>query len=319
MYRHLFVAVFLLAAVVSVTAQRSGPKSDKVAVRVNLIVLDENSEHVPGIKASDITLTENDVAQPVTSIRQFASGVDIALVIDNSGSVRRRMGEFEKIGKRLVADMMPGDMMQIIRFVTSDQIEIIAEWTDDPASLREALELLFVEGGQTAVYDAIYLAAENLIERNKNRPDRKQAIILLSDGEDRYSFHTEKQLFNLLSGNQVPVFTIAFTKDLPRWDFNSPNSRKTVGEVTRFVDRLAFVSGGTSYLVNERSNDEQLRDFANEILSNMRSQYVVTYQADTTKKTKSVRKLAATVADGPDGEKRRAVIRNTIVIALPKK
>ena len=60
---------------------------------------------------------------------------------------------------------------------------------------------MFIEGGQTAVRDAVYLAAQRVTEyerSNKIEDRKRRALVLVSDGEDRNSFYTEPQLFELL-------------------------------------------------------------------------------------------------------------------------
>jgi von Willebrand factor type A domain. len=73
---------------------------------------------------------------------------------------------------------------------------------------------MFIEGGQSAVYDGIYLAAQQLLDEAKKQPDNRFAIILVSDGADRNSYYTQKQLFSLVAGTDVQVYAIGLTRDL---------------------------------------------------------------------------------------------------------
>ena len=58
--------------------------------------------------------------------------------------------------------------------------------TADKQAVFDALDDMFIEGGQTAVVDAVYLAAEHAGERRKGDPvedKRRRALILVTDGE----------------------------------------------------------------------------------------------------------------------------------------
>jgi len=78
-----------------------------------------------------------------------------------------------------------------VRFVTSDEIKIMHDFTSDKAAVSSALFDMFIEGGQTAVIDAVYLAGEHVWK--KSRPDegvgRRRALVLVTDGEDRSSYY----------------------------------------------------------------------------------------------------------------------------------
>lgn len=151
----------------------------------------------------------------MTSFVQLDGKVDIAIVADNTGSVRKQLDDVTRIGKIRVANLRLNDNAQLIRCVDRDKVEIIQPWTDNKAELADGLNYMFFEGGHSAVLDALYLAAKDMIARHARDPNRKYAIALISDGEDRDSYYTEKDLFNLLANSPIQIFTIALAKDLP--------------------------------------------------------------------------------------------------------
>ncbi|MCV4733173.1 VWA domain-containing protein, partial [Escherichia coli] len=70
----------------------------------------------------------------------------------------------------MIAANRPGDETSVIRFISSDKIEILEEFTQNKNDLNDALENMYIEGGQTAIIDAIYLAVEKL---NQSQPKGK--------------------------------------------------------------------------------------------------------------------------------------------------
>lgn len=310
----LFLSSLLLLS--TIVGQERPKDSKRFDVETNLLVLDEKGEYVSGIKATDIKLFEADVEQPVTSLTELKGAVDISIVADNTGSVRTQLTDITSIGKLIITNLRPDDSAQLIRFVGRDTIETSQLWTNDRGSLITALDNMYIEGGQSAVLDALYLATEDIMKRREKFPDRRYAIVLLSDGEDRNSYYSEKQLFKLLENSHIQVFTITLTKNLPKDDWVP--GRKTVGSVIKLVNRLAASTGGTSVILKEKSSNAELIDALRSMLLELRSQYVIRYTTGDIKSDNNVRKLSVTVADGPSGEKRKVHIKDKIVLVPPK-
>lgn len=313
----LAVILFALLVFVLPLAAQDG-KSKTYTVRTNLMVLNDKNEFVTKLKSSDVRVFESGIEQKITSFVELETAADISIVIDNSGSVRTQLDDIVNIGRLIVANLMPDDNAQIIRFVGRDKIEIEEPWTNKQAGLFEALDNLFVEGGQSAVIDALYLASEDLIKRNEKSGARRQAIVLISDAEDRNSYYTEKELFKLLENTPVQIFTITLTKDLPKGFWDMEPGRKSVGTVIKLVNKLAANTGGTSFIFKKKSTKDDLVKALTALMIELRSQYVVSYTSENVNKDNNVRKLTATVADGPNGEKRSAYIKDTIVLVPPK-
>ena len=90
-------------------------------------------------------------------------------MIDNSGSLRLQLEKVIEASKIIVSTNRPDDETSIIRFVSRDKIEIVQDFTSNKTDLNDALDNLFIEGGQTAIIDAVYLAAEKVNEYEKTR------------------------------------------------------------------------------------------------------------------------------------------------------
>ena len=195
----------------------------------------------------------------------------------------------------------------IIRFVSRDKISIEQPFTSKKADLIDALDNLYVEGGQTAIIDAVYLAVENVDEYEKSRKmeDRKRrALILVSDGEDRDSFYNEKQLFDLLRESEVQIYVIGFVGDLSKEGGFIGKSPQ--GKAKAFLERLASESGGKAYFPNDLS---ELPGMAKDIGSELRTQYSIGYIPTNDKHDGTYRNIKVSIEDGPDKQKRIARTR----------
>ncbi|MDQ3129418.1 MAG: VWA domain-containing protein, partial [Acidobacteriota bacterium] len=208
----------------------------------------------------------------------------------------------------IVATNRPDDETSIIRFVSRDKISIEQDFTPDKTELNDALENLYIEGGQTAIIDAIYLAAQRVTDYEKTRDpnDRKRrALILVSDGEDRDSFYKEQQLFELLRESDVQIFTIGFVSELSKE--GGFISKSPQAKAKSFLERLATETGGKSYFP---ANIGELTTIAGDIASELRTQYSIGYIPTNDRRDGSFRNIKVQVAEGPNKQKRIAVTRN---------
>jgi hypothetical protein len=177
-------------------------KIETELVNLNVRVVDRNNRPVNNLTQNDFKVYEDNALQPIEFFSKSEVPTNYSLVIDNSGSLRLQLDKVIEASKILVATNRPDDETSVVRFVSSDKIEIVQDFTNNKSDLNEALDNLFIEGGQTAIIDAVYLAADKVdtYEKTRNPNDRKRrALVLVSDGEDRDSFYKEQQLYMMPS------------------------------------------------------------------------------------------------------------------------
>lgn len=282
-------------------------KVDTEEVNLNVRVIDRNNRSINSLRQQEFKVYENNVLQPITSFSRAEVPTNYSLVIDNSASLRNQLDKVVEAGKIIVGTNKPEDETSIIRFVSSDKIEILQDFTANKTDLDDALESLFVEGGQTAIIDAVYLAADtvNNYEKSKNSNDKKRrALILVTDGEDRDSFYKESQLFELLREADVQIFTVGFVTELSKEGGFITKSPQ--GKAKALLDRLATDTGGKSYYP---ASTADLPRIAQEIATELRTQYVVSYAPTNETKDGTFRSIKVVVDDGPNKQKRIAVTR----------
>src|SRR5207244_4218535 len=103
---------------------------------------------------------------------------------------------------------------------SSDKIHREQDFTPDKAVLLKSFDsvraIAEIEDGQSAVIDAIYLAAEHTAEYRRTDQDHRRALVFISDGEDRRSYYKLDALVNLLRENDVQIFVIGIVKELSK-------------------------------------------------------------------------------------------------------
>ena len=282
-------------------------KIDTELVNLNVRVIDRNNRPINNLQQKDFTILEDGKPQQIDFFSKSEVPTNYAMVVDNSGSMRPLLEKVIEAGKILVNTNRPDDDTMIIRFVGRDKIEIEQPFTSNKTDLNDALENLYIEGGQTAIIDAVYLAVENVGEYEKSKKTdnhKRKALILVSDGEDRNSYYNEKQLFDLLRESEVQIYVIGFVSELSKdggFISKSPQEKSKA-----FLQRLATETGGKAYFPGSAA---ELPALAKEISNELRTQYSIGYIPSNDARDGSYRNIKVGVEDGPNKEKRIAISR----------
>jgi Ca-activated chloride channel homolog len=282
-------------------------KIETELVNLNVRVVNRDNRPVNNLTEKDFKIMEDGVPQQIDFFDKSEVPTNYGIVVDNSGSMRQQLDKVVEAGKVLVAANRKDDETMIIRFVGRDKIEIEQPFTPNKTDLNDALDNLYIEGGQTAIIDAVYLAVENIdqYEKSSSKDDRKRrALILVSDGEDRNSYYNEKQLFDLLRESEVQIYVVGFVDELSKdggFISKSPQAKSKA-----FLERLATESGGKAYFPKSAAD---LPNLARDISSELRTQYSIGYIPSNNRHDGSYRGIKVQVADGPNAEKRIAITR----------
>jgi Ca-activated chloride channel homolog len=268
-------------------------------VLLHVRVTDAANNPVRDVSQQSFQVTEDGAPQKIEFFMNEEVPLTYGLLIDCSGSMREQIGHVVRAGTKIINTNKPEDETFLIRFISSEKIEMIQEATSDKKLLQDGLDTLYVEHGQTAVFDAIYLAADYLAKQPiKPNELRRRALILVTDGEDRDSYYSKDDLLRYLVSTNTQVFTIALTKDLPR---------KKVDQVFKFLGELATDTGGRTFFAETPADIERV---SNEIIRDIRTQYVLGYMPTSSDSSKKgFRKVLVSVSENPNQEKRVAITR----------
>jgi Ca-activated chloride channel homolog len=245
------------------------------AVSLNVLVTDEKNRLVANLRQEDFRVEEDGVPQAITHFSAETSPVSYALVVDNSGSLRSLLGYLTATAGSLVENNRPGDETMVVRFVSSDNINVLQPFTSNQAALLNGLAGMYVEGGQTAVIDAVYISAKAVAERRKDEGGRRRrALVLLTDGEDRMSYYNLSDLQNLLRHTDVQVFAVGLVQNLDK-DSGFSNRKNARQKALDLLNTLAKETGGRAYFPKTVTG---LMEAVAEISTYLRTQYVIGYQ-----------------------------------------
>lgn len=293
-----------------------------IEVKANILVLDSNNQLINDVKQEDIKIFEDGVEQKITAFTKKEPALNVGLIIDNTGSMRHQLDQIIWTGKMISANLSVNDSEFVVRFVSTDKIRLLQDWIlpqvspQNQAKVQTVLDNLFIEGGQSAVIDAIHFSATKMIERESQNKSQRYALVLISDGEDRDSLHNEKELIELMKTNQIEFYSIAFIGDIPKTgEFvrQPPQER-----IKKFLNNLSNETGGVSYfLEKENPKQDSITPALKRVMYELRSQYTIGYTSTNQKRDGKPRKLTVQIADSEKGEKRTGIIREGFTV--PKK
>ncbi|MGH9970380.1 MAG: VWA domain-containing protein [Pyrinomonadaceae bacterium] len=297
---HLSAIVICLASLcLSVYAQSqtsSAPNPEPRMVILNVRVTDTMSHAVIDVNQDAFSVAEDGVVQKIALFSKEVIPLSYGLVIDNSGSLRSQLSEVVRTGARIVNSNQPADETFIVRFISSDKIETVQNFTSDKRLLNDGLASLYVEGGQTALIDAIYISAERLGQL-KTEKLRRRALIVITDGEDRASYYKEAQLFELLAKSDIQIYVVGFTNEL---------KGKTKPRAVELLNRLVTDTGGRVFFPQSLG---ELAHVADEIVNDIRTQYVIGYVPSGNAADNSFHKVQVSIANNQGQEKCVAITR----------
>lgn len=173
------------------------------------------------------------LAQDKTGPPQMTAALSYGIVVDNSGSYRPLLDIVIEASKDIVEENKADDETFLVRFISSDKIKILQDFTDRKQLLQEAADEMFIEGGLTAVLDAVYFSAQHLVEKANSVPNRRKVLVLITDGEDRKSEIKIEALIKFLKDSQIRVYAVGISDEKV--------SQKVLDKLTRETGGKKFI------------------------------------------------------------------------------
>jgi Ca-activated chloride channel family protein len=271
-------------------------------VGLSLIVTDKDGKGVNSIRKDQIRVLEGGVEQTVLGIEPDERPVDYVIAFDASGSAKRFLLAVLESAKLLIQNRRPEDQVAIVRFVNSETIEKVHEFSSDVTALLKDLDSsAYVSAGQSAVIDALYLSAQYVDEQNKANDGRRKAVVVMTDGEDRSSYYTQDKLVKLLRETGAQVFLVGLVIDLDKeGSFTRASPRHKAEQLLKTV---AEESGGRVFYPTDK---KELVEATTQIILDLRAQFRIRYQSNNAAK-KGFREVEVKFVPAQGDEKRNFV------------
>lgn len=233
---------------------------------VNLVfmVTDKKGRFVNNVPLENLQVLDNHL--PPQALDYFQQQTDlplhVALLIDTSDSIRERFKFEQQAASTFLKKILRPDRDQAMVVGFDSRVRLAQDLTGSVEALAHAVSSL-KPGGETALYDAIVLAADKLRASGEAGVVRR-AIILITDGMDNKSRALMFDAQQALARSETLVFALSTNnrigEDYPKGD--------------AVLDLLTGPTGGHILPARDRSN---LKQAFQTIESALRSQYAIGY------------------------------------------
>lgn len=253
--RRLIAAIAVAVAGTTVAGAQQDGALTKFSSRVQLVevyatVTDERGELVTGLRQGDFQVYENNQRQDISTFAAGEFPLTVALGVDRSWSMAGKPLELAKQASRgFLNQLKTGDRSMVVAI--SNTADVIAPLSTDRAAQGRAITALD-PWSTTALRDAIVAALDRL-EPESGR----QALVLFSDGNDRYSTATEAEVLARARRSNALIYPITIGKQRPA-----------------FLAELAVITGGRSFVLKDAT---ELEKTLSTIARELRYQYLLGY------------------------------------------
>jgi Ca-activated chloride channel family protein len=270
MARLLLPAVVVLAACVSATLVAGQNPQTKPGQRfragIELISLNvsvsDAGRFVTDLEQEEFEVFEDGVKQNVSFFSRKQQPIALAILLDTSNSMDDKMATAQQAAIGFAKRMRPEDVAEVIGFST--QVRILQDFTSDPTAIERAIRDTRADGS-TALYNAIYISLKELkkIKARTEEDIRRQAIVVLSDGDDTSSLLPYEEVLELAKRSETSIYTIGLRPpDL---------GRATFKEAEYVLRSLAQETGGRSFFPNSVHELPKIYDSISQELSTLYS------------------------------------------------
>lgn len=265
----LLAFVFLVAAVAisdfNFSTRAQNPQDDEVErvetdlVVLNVVATNGGGEYVHGLERANFKIYEDGQEQPITNFSREETPFAVALLLDVSGSMEGRVSLARSAAIRFLDGLRADDTAAVYSF--DRKVEQVQDFSNsrDLSPVAYGLNAK----GETALHDAIVRAANDLA----NRPEKRRAIVVLSDGMDTRSAASSDKALAIALAVNATIYTV----DMAEQAVNAQKTFSAAGPLREFANK----SGGRFV---PTPGGKALRDAFGEIVEELSNQYTIGYR-----------------------------------------
>lgn len=202
MTQRLATIVAVVAGALVARAQQPSFKAETRLVVLRATVQNARGAEVTDLDQSAFTVYENGRRQPITLFRRDDIPVSVAILIDNSGSMKPLRARVERAALAFVQASNPLDEVCVINFADTPHLDV--PLTSSLETLTAGIARLDSIGG-TALRDAVAMGESYLREHAMR--DRR-VLLVVTDGRDNSSETTAKTIATMAREGETAVYGI---------------------------------------------------------------------------------------------------------------
>ena len=267
--RRVFVVLPSVFALVTVaSAQTPVPqlptfRSAVSIVSLNVTVQDRSANYISGLRPEDFAVFEDGVRQDVRFCESDSVPVDLIVLLDTSASMSDKIDLVREAADGFLGTLRPGDRGAVVGF--SDNVQILEPLTEQRAALIHAVGSIQAHGN-TALDDAIYIALKEFGKAaRQNGQVRRQAIAVLSDGEDTSSMVSFDDVLAVARKMGVNIYTVGLQSVYEMKQIRDETGRRYLSEGDYTLKTLARETGALAFFPTVKELKAVYRTIAGEL------------------------------------------------------
>jgi Ca-activated chloride channel homolog len=268
----------------------SGNQGDQERIRdftdlvsLPVTVTDAYNRLVTGLDKQHFEIYEDKVKQEISFFSDDDAPVNLGIIFDVSGSMKGKLDRARDALNAFIQTSHSDDDFFLVGF--NQRANLLAEFTTGEA-LANKLTLIDPKG-QTALYDAAYLGIEKVKQGRHNR----NAMLLISDGQDNSSRYTYGELRKLLKEAGVQIYCIGIV------EMGGAAGGTLDMQGQAILEEIAQTTGGKTFFPRSAA---ELEDATTRIALELRHQYSIGYNPTNVKRDGQWHKIKVNVK-GPKG------------------
>jgi Ca-activated chloride channel family protein len=279
MRRLALAALFAICAATVLGAAQQRFRAGVDLVSLNVTVTDGNGKYVTDLGQDDFDVYEDGAKQTLTFFSRTQQPISLALLLDTSASMEERMSIAQEAAIGFARQLHKEDQAEIIDF--DSQVRILAPFTSDGATLEKAIRAT-TANGSTSLYNAVYISLKELRKTKAASTSdiRRQAIVLLSDGDDTSSLIEFDEVLDLAKRSETSIYSIGLRQgEIARREFK---------EAEFVLRQLSQETGGKAFFPTDA---RELQKIYQTIWDELSSQYAIGYSSSNPKRDGAWRRI----------------------------
>lgn len=276
------VPLVLLAQPPATPQQQPSFRAGVDIVSLNVTVADPQQRYITDLTQDDFQVFEDGVKQDITLFNRTNLPIALALLVDTSASMENRLPVAQEAAIGFARRLRQQDLAEVVDF--DSRVVVLQNFTNKAADLESAIRRTSA-GGSTSMYNAVYIALKDLKKAVATSADeiRRQAIVLLSDGEDTSSLLPFEEVLDLAKRSETAIYAIGL-----RAPEGSTSASRGFKEAEFVLRQLSQETGGRAFFPSQVSD---LNGIYTQIADELSSQYTVGYTSKNPKRDAAWRRV----------------------------
>ncbi|HMJ85479.1 MAG TPA: VWA domain-containing protein [Vicinamibacterales bacterium] len=255
-------------------------------VSLNVTVTEGTGKYVTDLNAADFAVFEDGVKQDVTFFNRTNLPIALAILIDTSASMENKLPTAQEAAIGFAKKLRQQDLAEVVDF--DSRVVVLQSFSNSLGELEQAIRRTSA-GGSTSLYNAVYIALKDLkkVVAKSSEEIRRQAIVVLSDGEDTSSLLPFEEVLDLAKRSETAIYSIGL-----RAGEGTGVSAKGFKEAEFVMRQFSQETGGRSFFPNQIAD---LAGIYGQISDELSSQYTVGYTSKNPKRDGTWRRVVVRV------------------------